>query len=170
MELFTPKYQAHFIEPITLNLRSYLEAKEAPALRWANYGELMEPTKVWRTSRWFNTLFPVTSVIPLDTIPEEAADASRINETHRILIETEIDGSNPDKISSAICRRIKAYDQLLRKIGKLELLAGLNLQAAGGDWMDIGKHSYQYFAQSPTLYKLSASFELTIHVIELAHQ
>ena len=170
MPEFIPKYQAHFIEPLVQNLKRYLETKEADALRWANYGELMEPTKVWRTSRWFNTLFPVTSVIPLSTLPAEADDASRLNETHVILLETEIDGSNPDKISSAICRRIKAYDQLLRKIGKLELLAGLNLAAAGGDWMDIGKHSYQYFAQSPTLYKLSASFELTIHVIEVAHE
>jgi len=166
MELFSPKYETRFIEQIVKNLKTYLEAKEGPALQWANYGELMEPTKVWRVSRWFNTLFPVTSIIPISTVPAEADDASRINEVHTILLETEIDGSNPDQISSAICRRINAYDALLRKIGKLELLGGLNLDVVGGEWMDIGKHNYQYFAQSPTLYKLSANFELTIKVIE----
>lgn len=166
MATFRPSYATHYIEPIVQNLKSYLEQNELEALRWANYGELMEPTKVWRVSRWFNTLFPVTSIIPLSTLPAEADDASRITETHAILVETEIDGSNPDQLSSAICRRIKAYDALLRKIEKLELLNGLNLSIAGGEWMDIGKHDYRYFAQSPTLYKLSASFELTIHVIE----
>ncbi len=164
--MFEPRYETRYVEPLVQNIKSYLEKNELEALRWANYGELMEPTKVWRVSRWFNTLFPVTSVIPLTTVPSEADDASRINETHVILVETEIDGSNPDMISSAICRRINAYDALLRKIGKLELLSGLNLDVVGGEWMDIGKHDYRYFAQSPTLYKLSANFELTIKVIE----
>ena len=161
-----PKYQTRFIEPIVLNLRNYLVANEARAFRWANYGEPMEPTKVWRRSRWYNTLFPVTSVIPLRTTPAEAEDASRIDELHVVLLEVEIDGSDPDVISSAICRRINAYDSLIRKISKSELLTGLNLQTAGGDWLDIGDHNYDYFAQSPTLYKLTANFRMTIHVIE----
>src|SRR5688572_30153212 len=167
---FVPKFNTRYIEPIVQNLRTYLEANESEALLWANYGESMDPTKVWRTSRWYNTLFPVTSVIPIRTTPAQSDDNSRIDETHLILVETEIDGNDPDRISKEVCRRVNAYDALLRKIGKQDLLSGLNLNTTGGDWMDMGPHNYQYFAQSPTLYKLSASFELTIHVIEGAQQ
>lgn len=164
---FVPKYNTKYILPIVKNIREFFKAGEEEAFLWAaESGPALRKTEIWRISRWYNTLFPVTSIIPVRTTPAESEDASRIDETHLITVETEIEGSDPDVIAEEVCQRINAYDAMLRKIGKQELLAGLNLTTSGGEWLDIGSHNYEYFAQTPSLYKITCGFQLTVKVIE----
>lgn len=156
-----------------LNIRDYLQANEFEAFKWANKTDdqvvlppPLEPTKAWRIARWYNTLFPVTSVIPMNTVPAESDGADRIDETHLITIETEVDGNDQDKNASVIMRRLNAYDALLRKITGERLFAGFLALNRGGEILDIGRHGYEYFASSPTIYKTAGNFQVTIRMIE----
>jgi hypothetical protein len=163
--VFEPLYDAKFIEPIVTNLQAYLRDNELAAFTAQGFPDLAE-TQVWRISRWYNTLFPVVSVIPLKTVPAEAEDRGRLDEDHNIEIEIEIDGSDADVLAREGMRRIASYDALLRKISREQLLGGLNLDVSGAHSMDIGEHNYSYFAKDVTLYKVVVNMLLTIHVIE----
>jgi hypothetical protein len=166
---FIPKYSTLYLERLIVNLEAYLQAHEAEAFEWANGGSGLLPTAVWRRSRWYNTQFPVTSIFAVSTTPAEAEDASRITEDHVLTVEVELDGNDPDFLTVVVLRRIRAYDALLRKIEFSELFAGYDVHQTGGEWLDIGRHSYGSFIHEsdPSLYKQLGSFEVRVHFMEL---
>lgn len=169
---FVPKYDARFIGPVRDNVLALFEDQELEALQWANSGKSMTKTAIWRRSWWYNTRFPVVSVVSKRTRPDEAADQSRIESTHDIDVEVEIEGKNPDDNVLEVEKRIAAYDMILRSATKADILAGLTTTKSGGLRITIGDHDYSYFGTEGDnpIYRAVASFTVSITLIELARR
>jgi len=165
---FEPRYDAKYIAPIRDNVLAQLQGQETDALWWANEGATMEPSKIWRKSRWYNTLFPVTSVIPVNTEIIESEDKSRLEERHQLLVETENEGLNADEVSDDVLKRIRALDMILRGVTNSQFIEGLVVLQAGGVVADISPHDYSYFGNpEEKSYRARASFTITISLIEM---
>jgi hypothetical protein len=168
---WTPKYDAEYVEPIIANAIAVLKANEAAALAWASKGQLMESARVWRTSRWYNTIFPVYSIFPVETGIVEADDASHLDEAHSFSIEIENSGGNADKVTTDVIRRVRALDMIIRGSKPAELLKGMSLlNKPGALRLDISPHRYNYFGEMPKgPYQTIATFVTTISLFELRH-
>jgi hypothetical protein len=167
--MFEPIYESKFIEPIIVNLEDYLRNSEVEAFMWSNDGDALDTTAVWRRSRWFNTLFPVTSIIAVRTIPAVSEDKSYMEETNTVTVEIEIQGNNPDDLAMKVMRRIKAYDAAIRKSRLQDIFAGFDFSRTGDFWLDIGQHDYASFIRNDqTIYKQTGSFNVTVHVMQVA--
>jgi hypothetical protein len=133
----------------------------------------MEPTKVWRKSWWYNTLFPVVSVVVRTTDPAAAEDESRIESIHALELEIEIEGPDPDRNTIEVEKRLRAFDMILRGAKKADITKNL-MTGAGGYRLEIGPHDYLFFAspgnEAPSIYRATASFTIAISLIELGHR
>src|SRR5690349_12811111 len=114
---FVPKYDAKFIGPVRDNILALFKLYEADALKYMNGGTAMKPTKVWRISHWYNTLFPATSVVARRTQPAAGDDEGSMGVSHLIDLEVEMDGPDADVNTRDVEKRIGAYDHILRKYG-----------------------------------------------------
>lgn len=164
--VFVPKFDAKYICKIHLNLEAIIRAGEADALFWANEGHSMLPFAVYRRSQWYNTLHPVISIIPLRSDIDQAADDSRLDETHRFEIMIEDAGANPDELVDSVEKRMLAIDQILRQATIDEVLNGHNPATSGGYSMEISPHEYFQVPRGQTNYLQLGSFTVIVAVIE----
>lgn len=163
---FTPKFAADLILKIHQNVENIIRAEEDDILKWANDGQPMKPFEVWRKSQWFNTKFPVISIIPLWSDINQAADDSRCDVTHQFEMLFEDAGPDADIASESVVKRALAVDQLLRKQNKREILAGRDLTKVGAYSMEISRHEYFQVPRGTTMYLQLSSFSVTINVME----
>lgn len=164
---FVAKFAAGLILLIHDNVLKLIKTGEADALRWANGGEWMPPSKEFRQSQWFNTVFPVTSIIPLYSDIDQADDDSRCTVTHQFEMLFEDAGPNADIASKSVVKRALAIDQLLRKQGTAAtVLAGRDLTKVGAYSLDISRHEYFQVPRGTTMYLQLSTFTVTINLTE----
>lgn len=163
---FDPKFAADLILHIHDNLESIIRDGEAEALQWANNGTAMLPSAEIRRSQWFNTKFPVTSIIPLWSVINQSADDGFCELTHQFEMLFEDAGPNPDIASISVVKRALGIDQLLRTITAQEILAGRDLMNVGAYSMEISRHEYFQVPRGTTMYLQLSSFEVTINLLE----
>lgn len=163
---FVPKFAADLILLIHENVKEIIQDGEEEALKWANGGQLMAPSKEFRKSQWFNTLFPVTSIIPMWSDFIQADDDGRCDVTHQFEMLFEDAGSNADIASDSVVKRALAIDQLLRKQTKAEILVGRDLTKVGAFSLEISRHEYFQVPRGTTMYLQLSSFTVTIKLIE----
>lgn len=163
---FDPKFEADLILKLHDNLIEIIQTNEADILKWANGGTAMEPFEKYRRSQWYNTVFPVISLIPLTTFIDQAADDSRCEVTHTFETLFEDAGNDADAASLSVVKRALAVDQLLRKQRPREVLAGRDMSKVGAYSMDISRHEYFQVPRGRTMYLQLSSFTVTINFIE----
>lgn len=163
---FQPKFNARFIGPIRDNILSYIQEHEEEALEWANDGEPMLPSKVYRRSLWYNTLLPALSVVAVRTRIIQDEDDARLGETHEIDVLIEDEGPDADALADSVEKRIKAIDAILRNMLPSDLLIGLS-EGAGAISLDVVDHDYtSYRDKDKSIYRLAATLGIEIEVIE----
>jgi hypothetical protein len=163
---FEPKFAGGLILLIHENIKNIIVAGEADALVWANGGSPMPPSQTIRKSQWYNTLFPVTSIIPLWTTIDQAPDDSRCDVKHQFEILFEDAGPNADTVSESVVKRALGIDQLLRKQRSADILAGRDLTRVGGFSLEISRHEYFQVPRGTTMYLQLSTFTVTIDLIE----
>lgn len=170
MPTFVPFFDAKLGGPVRENLTAWLRAGEADALIWASGGGSLKPTEIWRRSRWYNTEFPVVSVILNTTDPDESGDRSHLRESHVITVEVECEGDDPDELVLEAEQRLNALDEILRKATKADILKDYDPRCAGAEWLQIGEHDYRYAGNEEKLiYRIRASFPVTVSMMEIKH-
>jgi hypothetical protein len=163
---FVPKFSADLIWTIHSNVERIIRANEADALRWANGGETMDAFKEYRKAQWFNTRFPIISIIPGFTLIDQAEDDSRCDLQHQFEILIEDAGANADLAAESVVKRALAVDQILRKQTSKDILAGRDLNNVGAYHMEISRHEYFQVPRGTTMYLQLSTFTVTIVLTE----
>lgn len=163
---FEPLFAASPIWTVLLNLEANIRDQADAALKWANDGVAMTPFAEWRRSQWYNTLWPVISIIPLDSDPDQVPDNSRTEWTHRFEFQFEDAGKNADTVCESVVKRAIAVDQILRKLTKQQVMDGRDLTKVGAYHLDITKHEYFQVPRGTTMYLQVSHFTATMNIIE----
>lgn len=163
---FVPLFESDLVIKIHENLKTIIQENEVEILKWANGGVAMKPFAKYRKSQWYNTLFPVISLIPLWTDENRVPDDSRLETTHKFEVLFEDAGADADEASDSVVKRAKAVAALFHKQTKQTVLAGRDMTKVGAFHMDISRVEYFPVPRGTTMYLQLSSFTVTINVIE----
>lgn len=156
---------AKFIRPMRENLQALLQANEADALAWANDGDAMSPYKVYRKALWYNTLFPVISIVSQKTQMVGSGDEA-IPQKHSILIEVEDAGPDPDDLTLSIERRVAAVDMIITSANPNLLKTGMDADHIAIREISVVSHEYSQFTRGENRYLQVGSLMVNIVTIE----
>jgi hypothetical protein len=165
--MWLPLYpKARFIRPIRENLQKLLAANEAASLAWASEGgETLTAYKEYRKALWYNTYWPIMSVVSQTT--EKAGKGDEVlPQKHSILIEIEDAGSNPDVLVDTIERRIAAADMIITSADPNLLKTGLDPEHIAINDLWASSHDYSQFTRGQNFYLQVGSLMVTVETIE----
>lgn len=152
-----------FIRPLVDNLTAVLQADwlaDAPIHAEVNGDELMAAYKVWRRSRWINTLFPACSVIPKRTRTHKDEDGHIVGQTHGLEIFIEDVGPNPDNLADSVMKRVQAAHIIIERASLAALFSGFVPSKSQLPYWDID-HDYAQFIIEKSSYKQNGSLIIT---------
>lgn len=166
--MWTPLFtHAQFIRPIRENLQTLLQISETESLAWANGGQAMPAYKVYRKALWYNTLWPVISIVSQTTEKVGPGDEA-LPQTHSILIEIEQDGPDPDVLTVDVEKRVAAVSMIIESANHNVLKTGMDANhiAIHGVWVE--SHDYLQFVnkQDPSRYLQTGSLMVKVQTIE----
>lgn len=156
---------AKFIRPIRENLQSLLLANEAESLAWANDGTAMPAYKVYRKALWYNTLWPVISIVSQRTEMVGAGDEAR-PQKHSILIELEDAGPDPDDLTVSVERRVAAVDMIITTANPNLLKTGMDANHIAIHEVFVESHDYSQFTRGQDRYLQVGSLMVKVVTIE----
>jgi len=160
--LFT---HAKFIRPIRENLQTLIAANEAAALAWANDGAAMDPFKVYRKALWYNTLWPVISIVSQTTEMVGAGDEA-LPQKHSILVEIEDSGPDPDELTVSVERRVAAIDMIITSANPNLLKTGMDADHIAIHEVSVASHDYSQFTRGQNRYLQVGSLMVKVVTIE----
>ena len=153
-----------FIRPLVDNLTAVLQADwvaDAPVHAEVNNDVLMATYKVWRRSRWVNTLFPACSVIPGRTRTRKGEDDQSVDETHSLEILIEDVGPNPDTLADNVMKRVQAAHLIIERTSLASLFAGYQPSRTLRPYWDIDHDYAQFWLKTMSKYKQNGSLIIT---------
>lgn len=164
--MWTPLYPAaKFIRPIRENIESLLKANEAESLAWANDGDAMPAYKVYRKALWYNTLWPVISIVSQSTEMEGAGDEA-LPQTHVFLVEIEDSGPNPDDLVSTVERRVQAVSMIIETASLDVFKTGMDANRVAIKQSWVASHKYAQFERGQNFYLQAADLIVKVQTIE----
>lgn len=166
MPTWTPRFPyAQFIRPIRENLQSLLQANEADSLAWANDGSAMPAYKLYRKALWYNTLWPVISVVSQTTDMEGRGDEA-LPQTHSFLVEIEDAGPNPDDLMATVERRVQAVSMIIETASPNVFKAGMEASHIGIAQAWVASHKYAQFERGQNFYLQAADLIVKVQTLE----
>lgn len=166
--MWTPLYpQAKFIRPILANLKLLIKTNEAEALQWANDGTAMPPFLEYRKALWYNTHWPIISIVG-ETTQKTGPGDEVLPQTHSVLIEIEDAGPNPDDLFDTVTRRVQAIDMIITSANINLLKVGMDQERIAINDLWVTEHKYAQFARGnpPSIYLQAGDLIVNIETIE----
>lgn len=166
--MWTPLYpKAKFIRPILANLESLIKANEADALAWANDNTAMPAFKEYRKALWYNTIWPIISIVG-ETTQKKGTGDEVLPQTHSVLIEIEDAGPNPDDLFDTVTRRVQAIDMILTSANPNVLKIGMDQEHIAINDLWVSEHKYAQFSRGnpPSIYLQAGDLIVNIETIE----
>lgn len=162
--MWNAAYTQQFIRPLIDNLTAVLQADWAalaPVHAEVNGAVAMTPYKVWRRSRWVNTLFPAISVLPRRTRTKKDEDDAGVVEQHGIEILIEDVGANPDDLADSVMRRVQACHIIIERATLAALFTGYEPTRTFKPYWDTDHDYAAFFNETKSQYKQNGSLILT---------
>ena len=158
---------AKYIRPILANLESLIRANEVEALAWANEGQSMPPFKEYRKALWYNTIWPIISIVGESTQKVGKGDEV-LPQTHSVLIEIEDAGPDPDTLFETVTRRVQAIDMIITSANPNVLKIGMVPERIAINDLWVTEHRYAQFSRGnpPSIYLQAGDLIVNIETIE----
>lgn len=169
-----PHIAAQFIEPLIVTCKNLIERDQATFLALASPDITLKPFQHFLYSRrdesFYDSkisVYPFVVIQPGKTEAPNTEQLARYDETHTIIVEIAVIGSDPDNLTLQVMRYVKAVDWIWRSATKADLTWNLTTGHASTPLTDVTEHNYEPIRSlGPNSYFHTASLTLTAQFME----